>query len=328
MKNIFKILFVSILVIMLSGCGNKKIDWNEIELGDKMPKSEILTGEIKTNRSDLASIEIKKISKKEYKNYVQSCISAGFDIDLEYENWDTVYGAFNKDGYSIRIVYLESNKEMDITFEIPETSNMKEIEWPKTGLGAMLPKPESTLGKISWDNSETFIVHLGNTTIEKYKEYVKECENRGFTKDYSREDKYYKAKNSNDYELTLRYLGANVIEISLEAPEEVSDNSTSDTTKPETSTPNNNSEMRADFKTAMDNYEKFMDEYIAFMKKYKASNGSDLSLLSDYTNFLSRYTEFTNSFSEWEDKDLNSKELAYYLEVQTRVNKKLLEVTN
>ena len=30
---------------------------------------------------------------------------------------------------------------------------------------------------------------------------------------------------------------------------------------------------------------------------------------------------------EWENKDLNSDELAYYVDVQSRVSKKLLEVT-
>ena len=31
-------------------------------------------------------------------------------------------------------------------------------------------------------------------------------------------------------------------------------------------------------------------------------------------------------FEEWEDEDLNSDELAYYIDVQARVSKKLLEI--
>ena len=84
--------------------------------------------------------------------------------------------------------------------------------------------------------------------------------------------------------------------------------------------------LSSDFKSAMDNYEKFMDEYVAFMKKYKA-NPTDFSLLADYADYMSKYSNFIQSFEEWENKDLNSDELAYYIDVQSRVSKKLLEVT-
>ena len=84
-------------------------------------------------------------------------------------------------------------------------------------------------------------------------------------------------------------------------------------------------ELNSDFKTAMDKYEDFMDDYISFMKKYKA-NPSDLSLLSDYSKYMSDYVTFVDEFNGWENKDLNASELAYYVEVQTRVSKKLLDV--
>lgn len=82
-----------------------------------------------------------------------------------------------------------------------------------------------------------------------------------------------------------------------------------------------------DFKTAMDSYENFMNGYVDFMKKYN-ENPSDLSLLSDYADYMSDYTDFVEDFEKWEDEDLNDAELAYYLDVQTRVTKKLLEITN
>ena len=80
-----------------------------------------------------------------------------------------------------------------------------------------------------------------------------------------------------------------------------------------------------DFKKAMDSYEKFMDEYVAFMKKYQA-NPSDLSLLVDYADYMSKYADFVEDFEAWDDEDMNTAEAAYYLEVQTSVNKKLLEI--
>lgn len=86
-----------------------------------------------------------------------------------------------------------------------------------------------------------------------------------------------------------------------------------------------NNEIDPDFKSAMDSYEKFMNDYVDFMKKYKA-NPSDLGLLSEYADFMSDYADYVEDFSDWEDEDLNDAELAYYIDVQTRVNKKLLEV--
>ena len=84
--------------------------------------------------------------------------------------------------------------------------------------------------------------------------------------------------------------------------------------------------MRPDFKSAMDSYETFMGEYCDFMAKYNESDGSDLSLLSDYASCLSQYAEMADSFEAWDSEDLTDAETAYYLEVQTRVSQKLLEV--
>ena len=81
-----------------------------------------------------------------------------------------------------------------------------------------------------------------------------------------------------------------------------------------------------EFKAAMDSYEKFMNDYVAFLKKYEA-NPNDLSLLSDYAKYMSDYAEVVEDFEKWEDEELNDAELTYYVEVQSRVTKKLLEVS-
>ena len=94
-------------------------------------------------------------------------------------------------------------------------------------------------------------------------------------------------------------------------------------------TENNDSDemIGKDFKEAMDSYEEFFDEYIAFMKKFSESDGSDLGLLSEYSEYMSKYAEAMKELSEWEEKELNKAETAYYIEVQARINKKLLEVS-
>lgn len=84
-------------------------------------------------------------------------------------------------------------------------------------------------------------------------------------------------------------------------------------------------ELRSEFKAAMDSYETVMNEYVSFMKKYKA-NPNDMNLLADYATYMSKYAEAVDKFNKWESNDLNAAETSYYIEVQARVSKKLLEV--
>ncbi len=87
----------------------------------------------------------------------------------------------------------------------------------------------------------------------------------------------------------------------------------------------NDESIDPDFKAAMDSYETFMNEYVSFMKKYSA-NPTDISLIADYADYMSKYSDFVEDFEAWEDEELNNEELAYYVDVQARVSKKLLEV--
>lgn len=83
-------------------------------------------------------------------------------------------------------------------------------------------------------------------------------------------------------------------------------------------------ELRSDFKEAMDSYENFMNDYAEFMKKYK-DNPTDTSLLADYADYMTKYADMVEKFDKWESEDLNDAELAYYIDVQARVSKLLLE---
>lgn len=83
-------------------------------------------------------------------------------------------------------------------------------------------------------------------------------------------------------------------------------------------------ELRSDFKEAMDSYENFMNDYAEFVKKYK-DNPTDTSLLADYADYMTKYADVVEEFDKWESEDLNDAELAYYIDVQARVSKLLLE---
>lgn len=83
--------------------------------------------------------------------------------------------------------------------------------------------------------------------------------------------------------------------------------------------------IRPEFQAAMDAYEGFYDEYCGFMAEYK-ENPSDITLLLKYSNMMTKAVEVDESFKKWDDGDLNSEELKYYLEVNNRVMQKMLGI--
>ena len=76
----------------------------------------------------------------------------------------------------------------------------------------------------------------------------------------------------------------------------------------------------------MDSYESFMNEYVEFMKKYQA-NSTDLVIISQYPTIMQKSSEQLAAIEKWDSKDMTTDEAKYYVDVQARVSKKLLEVT-
>lgn len=109
---------------------------------------------------------------------------------------------------------------------------------------------------------------------------------------------------------------------------EISDESSDVESEPETEKPkkeesSESEEVSSSFKETMDEYEEFMDKYVDFMKSYDAN---DVTMLSEYTELLSQYNTYMDKVSKIDEDELSSADLAYYLDVTNRVNKKLLEV--
>ena len=312
----------------------EKINWNNIVLHEVIPKPDGNKGKIYTNSDSDLSVYITKQSKDDYVKYVNACQNLGFNIDVE--NQTNSFTAFNNEGYKLYIYYTESSKEYHIDLDAPE--KFEENIWPNNVLSNMLPKPTSSKGKILSDTSTSFAYMASATSKDDFKEYINALKDYGFNKDYNSQDKNYSAKNENGYSITVTYVGANVMKIALSAPQEDQDNKNNAEVKeeiPDNNDKNNYSDtnntsttsgIRPDFKKAMDSYEKFIDEYISFMKKYE-SNPSDLKLLKEYSSYMTKYNKFLKDFEEWDSKDLNKEEEKYYLDVQNRVNKKLIDIS-
>ena len=84
-------------------------------------------------------------------------------------------------------------------------------------------------------------------------------------------------------------------------------------------------DIRPEFKKVMDSYEAFYTEYCEFMKEY-SENPTDITLLGKYTDMLAEAEKMNEAFEEWDENELSNEELKYYLDVQNRVMKMLVDV--
>ncbi len=328
---IIGIALIAIIGTATSGEKTEKIKWNEMVLGAQLPEPAVNKGLIHANSLETLNIEVKKDSDSQFANYIVACKEKGFTIDAK--STSTFYTAYNSDGYKLRL--SDYSKMFSIKLEKP--MEMSEISWPASKAGNQLPVPESTVGKFSSEHDDDFFVYIGNTSKESYNNYVKACSEKGFTVDYDKGDDYYRAKNGEGWRVSIKYEGFNIMSIDIDKPNSSStDNTATAPAAPETekAAEENNANdtqlvngMRKDFKEAMDSYEAFMNEYVEFMKKYE-SNPNDAKLLADYAKYMSKYADMCDKFDKWESQDLNTTEQAYYIDVQARVSKKLLEVSD
>ena len=84
--------------------------------------------------------------------------------------------------------------------------------------------------------------------------------------------------------------------------------------------------MRSEFKEAMDSYEEFYEKYCGVLKKYTADS-TDVTVLTEYSELLEQSIEMSEKFKEWENDELNTEELKYYVEVNGRVTQMLVEAS-
>ena len=332
-----KTIIVAVLIVaamLFTGCGGEKIVWEDMILGEQLPQPPLDRGKVHFNNADDLWVDVVGVSNKQYFDYTEACKEKGFTIDSD--TGSNSYEAFNAEGYKLSLRYYSTGEEMAIDLEKP--MELETITWPKGVAGEKIPAPKSTIGKFSYEYDDHFFVYVGNMTKDDYSAYVAACSERGFNVDYSKGDNYYRADNAEGWSLSLEYEGYNVISISIKAPEETTESTdmTTSVELPESTDASTSEGMQessaasdgvisSDFKVAMDSYEKFMDEYVAFMKKYM-DNPTDMSLVLDYANYSSKYADVVEKFEKWNDEEMNTAEMAYYIDVQARVSKKLLEV--
>ena len=321
---------LAIIISVTSAVGvGEKIVWSEMVMGELLPEPPNNKGEIHENSAEKLWLDIIKVSESEYNAYLDECREKGFTIDEEAEY--SSFEAFNEAGNKLELSYYESSQELSINLDAP--MEFSDIAWPGGEAGGLLPVPKSLVGKIENESASGFTAYIANTPIGDFNAYVSACAEKGFDADYTKDDGSYSAENADGWSLTVEYIGFNTMSIKISAPEEAQSAPAGEESEPaeeaadeQSDDSGSQTDIDPDFKAAVDSYEEFMNDYVDFMKKYKESDGSDLSLLSDYADMMSKYSQYAEDFKELDDGSLTTAEAAYYLEVQSRVSQKLLEI--
>ena len=226
MSKIQKIIISIFLLLTITGCNNNnnnnKVEYsdtpldiyNNLILSDLLPALlELNTIDIVDEDDNLMNITIGDFTQEQYDNYIKSCIDKEFNIDI-IEN-DTNFMAYSKLGYEISIDYNKINKKINIS--IKESKIYDTVTWPKNIFTDSLPKIFSNHGSISTDNFTDFNAELAYITKEKYEEIIKSCINKGFVEIEDTDENTFSAKNKDEIHLDLKYIGNNVISITMKA---------------------------------------------------------------------------------------------------------------
>ena len=333
------IVAVAVIGIVYLTMGNKgqKVDLTQTQLGKYLPELPASSGKITCDNEKYLDIDLDNVSQENYNSYIKKCEQNGYNIDVSS---GSTFDAYNEESYRV-YMYTSQNTKMHISLTAP--TKLEKITWPTSSLALTIPTPNFDGGYINTDKSNEINITIGNLTKDDYDEYVNECSKKGYNVDYEKNTKSYKAKNNEGNILEVFYYGGRRVNIHLkgnttntnsltptetpkpiETPTIIEDPKTTEKETPK-DTPSSSTGLSKEFKDAMDSYEDFINEYVEFMKKYKA-NSSDLSLLSQYSTIMQKYNEQVSSFEKWDSEDLSTEEAKYYIDVQARINKKILEI--
>ena len=215
MKKIV-IILITFIVFLLCACDGKDDLWPSTGIGTLLPEPESGKVRILAQSNDHYSVLIDDIEFDSCENYINQCQNLGYSIDCERGPYSS-FDAFNDKGYHIRITVNQAARSMSIDLEAP--IEMTSIKWPNNEVAKVIPQPASLIGKMQWETEDGFLLYVGDTTKEQYAVYVDKCMETGFTKSYSREDKYFHAENAEGVYLILRYEGFNIISIQIQSPD-------------------------------------------------------------------------------------------------------------
>lgn len=220
-----------------------------------------------------------------------------------------------------------------------EKEEVHQLNWPDSGLAAMLPEPGTDKGEVSMDSADYLSVDLEQRSEEDFNKYVEACKEKGFTVDYSSSSSSYYADNEEGYHLSLFYAESrDEISIQLSAPseEKPEEEAPEETTPEQDATPeespqdepetDGDASASSDYRAMVDEWEAFMNKYCDFMETYNGDSGNVASMALDYADMMSQYSDWAEKMDAVDDSNLSAEDVQYYIDAQSRINKRLLEI--
>ncbi len=331
--------------------------WPTSGLAALLPQPESEYGEVELYSDNSLRIEVRKTDMGAYGNYVEACKEKGFTE--EATSYSTSYKAYDKDGNRLNISFRENSSKPYMDIDLDAAREMSSIAWPTSGVATGVPAPESLLGDIATDNTDSFSAYL-SMDKDTYAQYVETCSAAGFDVDSNRSETSYSATNADGVSLSVSYQGGGVAHLTVKAAEQQADDkdeavATGDAAQTDATNEAQGSDEQAsgqttasdaisavanlvsdvtsgavtpEFKEFVDGYESFMNSYCDFMVKYTQAQaaGDTSSMLADYTSLVQQELEWVDKMNAVDQSGLSSADLAYYTAATARVEKRLIEI--
>ena len=187
------------------------LDWDELVLGNMLPRSNFVSGRIITNSDSELQIYLADATKTAFLDYIQKCKSRGFTFDSSQSTND--YDAYDDNGYRLYLHFNETDSELSIKLYDPVKRN--NLNWKTVPLMENMPTPPSMVGEFLLNFDWTVSVYVLDVSYNDYELYVDKCIDAGFTIDFSRYETLFYGDNKGGDELKVSWEGNNTMHISI-----------------------------------------------------------------------------------------------------------------
>ena len=113
------VVVIAAINAITGGKKNNKINWDNVELHQRLPVPPSNKGSLYTNTAEELSVHIDKVSDDRYTAYLSECIAKGFTVDADKGTSD--YSAYDAEGYFLSLSHI--GERLSISLEAPMAIN-------------------------------------------------------------------------------------------------------------------------------------------------------------------------------------------------------------
>lgn len=207
-----------------------------------------------------------------------------------------------------------------------DSGSSENNKWPESGLGSMLPKPDSKNIRVGYNLEDSFSADIEKAKADDFAAYITICEENGFNVDAESDSNTYTAYNEDGYKVNISFYDSlNSVSIMLSTPK-VNGTFTWPTMglatlipTPKTTVGTINIDTSIQFnawigETSLDDYNTYVNQciecgfdigYSNSEKVFSADNADGISLRLEYQGFNTMYISMYAS-KENESKDIDN----------------------